>query len=598
MKEGRKPLERMGMEEIQERLKKLRQAMHKAGVYAYYIPTADFHHSEYVNDYFKVREFFSGFTGSAGYLLVTEKDAFLWTDGRYFIQAEKELGGSGIRLCKMDTEGYDSIEDTLKKMPEDAVLGFDGRTVSASLAKSFKKALPSGKLKFKEDLTEKIFIRPKLPQSVIENLPEETAGESAVDKIGRLREHLKENRADAIFISRLDDIAWLLNIRGRDIPCNPVVLAYLYVDMEKTWLFTGDGKTDIAYHGALVRPYQEALRFMKSSSVKGRVMLDPGSVSVIFEKAIKKHAKPVHGKNPTEAFKAVKNPVEIRHLTDIFLKDSLALTRFIRQLTTQDKSFTEMSAADALEAERKKIREYREPSFPTIAAYGPNGAIIHYEPSHEHETTVERKGLFMVDSGGQYLGGTTDVTRTIVMGELTPEEKQAFTDTALGMLDILNAVFLKGTSGMNLDFLARRRFWNKGMDYKHGTGHGVGYMLNVHEGPQAIRMRKAEEELKPGMLVSDEPGLYREGRFGVRTENILLVEEAQRTGDGVFYRFKNLTWVPIDHKGMDLEKMSREELAMYEAYQKETARHLRPHLSPEEFAWLQEYAGIAAGEGE
>ena len=292
--------------------------------------------------------------------------------------------------------------------------------------------------------------------------------------------------------------------------------------------------------------------------------------------------------------KAVKNPVELSHIRDVYHKDSLALTRFIRWITTVESEETELSAAAKLLDLRRKIPEFRDLSFATISAYGDNAAIIHYEPETSHDRPIERRGMYMVDSGGQYSGGTTDVTRTIIMGEITDEEKRDFTDVACGMLRIRYARFIKGTSGQSLDVLAREKMWKRGIDYKHGTGHGVGYMLSVHEGPHAIRNRITGKpaELKPGMLVSDEPGIYKEGRHGVRTENILLVTEAEKTEDGQFYRFDSLTMVPIDDRGMDRSAMSSDEIEMYERYQREVCEALSPELDEEEKAWLYSYCGI------
>ncbi|MBQ7584598.1 MAG: aminopeptidase P family protein [Lachnospiraceae bacterium] len=580
---------------VSERLDRLRANMREAGVYAYYIPTSDFHASEYTSAYFKAREFFSGFTGSAGELLVTLDDALLWTDGRYFIQAERELHGSGITLMKSGEEGVDSLEDHLKKkLPQDAVLGFDGRTVTAAKARMLKKALPSRKVMYKRDLSEGIYKRPPLPASDIEVIAEAVAGESSMERIARLRRELKANGLDAIFISRLEETAYLFNIRGGDIEYTPVPLSYSYITQEKAYIFLRDEKADTGYDAAIVMPYGEIYDFLKSSRVSGKILTDPGSISYRCYKLIKKRAHAEEKASPVQLMKAVKNETELSNIRDIYLKDSLCLTRFIRWISKEESEISEMQASEKLLSFRKTIQGFREPSFATIAAYGDNAAIIHYEPSAEHDRVIERKGLFMVDSGGQYTGGTTDVTRTVVMGELTDEEKEAFTMVACGMLRIRYAHFIKGTTGLNLDVLARERMWKKGMDYKHGTGHGVGYMLGVHEGPHSIRWKFLDTppELLPGMLVSDEPGIYKEGRFGVRTENILLVAEDEKTEDGTFYRFENLTQVPIDDRGMDRSIMSSEELEMYEAYQREVMDALAPGLDKEEFEWLQEYCGM------
>ncbi|MCR5747528.1 MAG: aminopeptidase P family protein [Lachnospiraceae bacterium] len=578
-----------------KRIERLRKKMKKAGVYAYYIPTADFHASEYVNDHFKVREFFSGFTGSAGELLITLDEALLWTDGRYFIQAERELEGSGIRLMRSGVEGVPSLREYLKQnMPEKAVLGFDGRTVTAALGKSLKKCIPSHSIRYKDDLSEGIFLRPKFPRSDIEVLTDDISGENSLERIAKVRDRLKENGCDAIFISKLDEIAYLFNIRADDVTYTPVAMAYAYITLEKAYIFLMDEKADTGYEASLIKAYNDTESFLKSAAVSGTVMADLSSVSYAYYKLIKKRAKIKDIKSPVVIMKAVKNPVEISHIKDIYLKDSVQLTRFIRWITTTDTTETEVSAAEKLLEYRRKIDEFRDLSFETISAYGDNAAIIHYSPAKEHDRTIEKKGMLMVDSGGQYYGGTTDVTRTIVLGELTEEEKRDFTDVACGMLKILNAGFPKGTTGQAIDVLAREKLWKRGADFRHGTGHGVGYMLSVHEGPQAITSRLVSncQALLPGMLISDEPGIYREGKYGVRTENILLVKEEKKTEDGTFYGFESLTKVPIDDKGMDKALMSSEEIRMYKDYQQAVYDALSPKLDEDEREWLLTYSGL------
>ncbi len=581
------------MSDIKKRIELLRKRMEKEGIFAYYIPTSDFHSSEYVSDYFKVREYFSGFTGSAGDLLITLKEAVLWTDGRYFIQAEKELEGSGIRLFKSGQEGVPDIYGYLKKeLPKKAVLGFDGRTVDADRGRKLKKC--AGKTAYKKDLTDGIFTRPPFPSSNIRNLPDDITGESAVDKLGRIREKLKKEGAKSIFISRLDDIAYILNIRGDDVKYNPVVMSYLYITDEKTYIFTGNGKADIGYHGIIVKPYTDVERFLEELKTGGKVSVDTSSVSYLHYRILKKRARLLCRPCPSLMMKAVKNRTEILHLKDIYIRDSLALTRFIKWLDENKPEITETEAAEKLLSFRKEIPGFNDLSFETISAYGENAAIIHYAPKEGESAVIGKKGFYMVDSGGQYDGGTTDVTRTIVTGKLSDEEKEAFTIVASGMLAILNCVFLKGTKGFNLDILARQAMWKRGIDYKHGTGHGVGYMLNVHEGPHAIRMKPSQNDaaLEPGMLISDEPGIYKEGRFGVRTENILLVKEDKKTEDGCFYSFENLTFVPIDHRAMDYAYLSDSQIKEYERYQKDVYDTLSPMMNEDEKEWLKAYSGI------
>lgn len=582
-----------------DRLDRLRIKMKNLGVYAYYIPTSDFHLSEYINDHFKVREFFSGFTGSAGDLLVMQDKALLWTDGRYFIQAERELQGTGISLMRSGEDGVDTLEVYLKKtLPEDATLGFDGRTVSVSRADRLKKAVPSHGLKYKKDLSEGIFVRPPLPRSAVEVLQEDVTGQPSTDKIAALRQELEKSGSDAIFLTDLEEIAYLFNIRADDIRHTPVPMSYAYITREKAYIFLSDEKADTGYPASIVRSYDEIYDFLKSRRVSGTVFIDKDSLNYRCFRLIKKRARIVCGMSPVKLMKAVKNSVELSHIKAIFRKDSIALTRFIRWITNADDPGTEISAARKLLEFREKIPEFRDLSFETISAYADNAAIIHYQPSEEHDRVIEKKGLYLTDSGGQYLGGTTDVTRTIVMGDLSEEEKEAYTLAACGMLRIRYAKFKKGTTGASLDILARERMWKKGMDYRHGTGHGVGYMLGVHEGPQSISQRIIGKpaELLPGMLVSDEPGIYREDRFGVRIEDILYVKEDQKTEDGLFFCFEDLTKVPIDDRGIDQNLMSSEEKEMYEKYRMEVIDALAPDLDREELEWLYHYSGLTAPE--
>lgn len=581
------------MNEIKDRIGRLRARMKKEGVDAYYIPTSDFHFSEYVSDYFKVREFFSGFSGSAGDLLVTMDEALLWTDGRYFLQAEKELSGSGIGLMRSGTDGVPDIfgylENNLKKK---AVLGFDGRTVDAKTAKRFKRV--TRKIRYKKDLTDGIFERPAFPSSEIENLPVGITGMDTAEKLGIIREKLKGAGVSAIFISALDEIAYVLNIRGRDVAYNPFVMSYLYITDEKVWLFAGDGKANVAYDGLIVKPYGEISSFLASDRVKGRTAADLSSTSFLHYRLLKKRSKVVDISSPVRMMKAVKNDTEIERIRDIYLKDSLALTRFIRWICENGTGKSEIEAADRLLRFRQEIPEFRDLSFETISAYGVNAAVIHYSPKKETCAVIGDRGFYLVDSGGQYLGGTTDVTRTIVMGDITPAEKEAFTLVASGMLDILNCVFMKGCRGYNLDILARKGMWEKGIDYRHGTGHGVGYMLGVHEGPCSIRMKTSERDvpLEPGMVISDEPGIYRTGEFGVRTENILVVKKKETTSDGDFYAFESLTKVPIDDRAVDKTLLSDRQRQNYEAYQREVYDALSPFLDEDEKNWLKGYSGI------
>lgn len=581
--------------EIKERIEALRKNMKKEGVFAYYIPTSDDHGSEYIHDHYKVREFFTGFTGSAGVLLVTEKEALLWVDGRYFIQAEAETDGSLIKIMKTGLPGVPGIYGYIRdNFPKKAKLGFDGRVVDIDTARKLKKALPSGKIVYEKDLSEGIFERKPLPATKIRVLPEDVSGESSIDRIAKLREDMKKAGCDAIFLSALDEIAYLFNIRADDIEYNPVALAYAYITLDKAYIFLRDTSTLTGYAASIIKDYRETEDFLKSDVIDGLVMADPNSLNYTYYKLIRKKADIKLMRSPVVMMKAVKNPVEIGRIKDIYYWDSLQLTRFIRYILTTENKETEMSASDILHEYRRKIPEFRDLSFETIMAYKENAAIIHYSPSHEHEREIAREGMLMVDSGGQYEGGTTDVTRTIVMGEISDEEKQAFTDVAVSMLRLRDARFPKGVTGVNLDILARERMWRRGMDFRHGTGHGVGYMLNVHEGPQAVRTGYTSDQvpLAPGMLISDEPGIYLECRFGIRTEDILLVEEDRKTSDGTFLKFYDLTQVPIDDRGMDYTYMEPYDIRLYEEYQRNVYESLSKKMTEDEKKWLYEYTGL------
>ena len=591
---------------IRERLSELRNAMKDAGIDAYYINTADFHNSEYVNDYFKVREFFSGFTGSNGSLVVMAEEAGLWTDGRYFVQAEAEIEGTGITLYRMGEEGVPEIKDFIaSKLKEGDVFGFDGRVVTAAKGKEFKAVAKrcGFSIACKKDLSKKIFKRPDFPVSKAEVLATELAGESVRSKLERVRKILEKNGAGSLFLTSLDDIMWLFNIRGNDVTYNPVLMSYAYVTLDNAILFvqkesvTEELREAMDKAGVTISDYGYVKKFLKDQFFdEGAVMLDMSQVNYTYFKQIKKRAAIVDHRNPTTDLKAVKNPVEIANMKKIYLKDSIALTRFIREVVTNvgKEKMTEMSLSDRLEEYRREIPEFRDLSFNTISAYGANAAMMHYAPSDAREVEVKAEHMLLVDSGAQYYGGTTDVTRTIVLGELTDEEKRGFTLTACSMLKLLNAKFLYGCTGRNLDILARERMWNEGMDYKCGTGHGIGYILNVHEGPQNIRWKAVENEavLEEGMAISNEPGVYKAGKFGIRTENIVVVKKGVHTDDGQFMEFDNLTIVPIDDRGIDRSIMSEKELARYIAYQTAVYNELKQYLSEDEAAWLKEYSGI------
>lgn len=590
---------------ISERLSLLRRKMKQDGIDFYLIPTSDFHNSEYVSDYFKVREFFSGFTGSNGTLLVWRNGAGLWTDGRYFIQAEKELEGSGITLFRMLEEGVPTVPEFLSdNLKKGQCLGFDGRVITAGYGERLKKLAESRDafLRIDRDPADGIWAdRPSMPCNPVVTLDETVSGRSTENKLKWIRKILAERNADAVLLTKLDDIMWLFNLRGNDVECNPVALSYAYVTAEKALLFLRkDAEFDKRSEDGLfeVREYENVFPVLKEelSQVqpdKFRLIADPGNVNFSMACLIRQAGiSCLDMPDPVEAEKAVRNTTEIERMRQIFLKDSVAVTKFIYWLkkTVCERTVTEVEAAEYLDRLRQSIPEFMELSFPTISAYGENAAMMHYEATPQNFSRLERKGMLLVDSGGQYSGGTTDVTRTIVLGPVPEEVRQHYSAVTEGMLSLLNAVFLKGCTGRNLDILARKPVWKLYRDYKCGTGHGVGYMLNVHEGPHAIRWKpgKNEAPLAEGMTVTDEPGIYVEGSHGIRIENVLLVKQICKNGDGTFLGFENLTFVPIDREAVRKEYMSEEAWNAFRTYQEEVYEKISPFLTEEEAEWLRE----------
>lgn len=590
---------------IRDRIDALRKAMTETGIDFYLIPTADFHNSEYVNDFFKVREYFCGFTGSNGTLLVWAEGAGLWTDGRYFIQAEKELAGTGVTLFKMAEEGVPTITQYLAaNMQNGQTLGFDGRVLTAQEGLTLEKELLSKQISFvyDKDLAEGIWAeRPTLPCGEIKVLSKELTGADVKEKIADVSAKIKASGAEGLLLTKLDDLMWLFNVRGRDVECNPVALSYGYISEEKIIFFVQDEsvssqvKAYFAENGILLRGYHDVPGFLKKeigSDIK--VLVDKRHCSYQLYKETQKHARLMEGKNPTEMLKAVKNPTELANMEQIYIKDSVAVTKFIYWLKKNigKIEITEITAEQYLDDLRRQIPQFLDLSFPTISAYKENAAMMHYEATKESHKVLAPEGMLLVDSGGQYLGGTTDVTRTIVLGPISDEIKKHYTAVTTGMLNLSNAKWLYGCSGRNLDILARGPLWNMGIDYKCGTGHGVGYILNVHEGPQNIRWRflegTTEAVLEAGMDVTNEPGVYIEGSHGIRIENVLVVRNGEKNGDGQFMYFDTLTYVPIDREAIDFRYLSAETRCQLNDYHAAVYEKIAPYLTKEEQEWLAE----------
>lgn len=590
---------------IAKRLDALRAEMKKRGVKAYLIPTADFHQSEYVGEYFKCRSFMTGFTGSAGTALVMPDRAVLWTDGRYFIQAEKQLAGSGVELFRMGEEGVPTIDEFLSDyLQEGDCLGFDGRVVDSKQGEDYAQIAEKkgASICWSEDLVDVIWDnRPELSCKPAWSLAVEHVGVSREEKIEKVREAMKESGADVHVITSLDDLAWLFNLRGDDVACNPVVLSYAILTEDKTELFVQSRAIDaelaaeLEAAGVSLREYSEFYQAVSELPEDSSVLFDLSKVSYALVKNLKEGVSVINKPNPSVLMKAVKNPVEAENMRKAHIKDGVALTRFIYWMKKNVGKIPmdEYSVGEKLEEFRREQEGFLENSFEPICAYGPNAAQCHYSASKENCSVIEPKGLFLVDSGGQYYEGTTDVTRTMAVGPLTEEEKVHFTLVLKGMLNLASAKFLHGCRGINLDYLARAALWERGLDFNHGTGHGVGYLLNVHEAPNGFRWKIVPERndscvLEEGMITSDEPGLYIEGRHGIRTENLILCKKAEKNQYGQFMEFEHLTMAPIDLDAVDETLLTAEDKRRLNAYHRDVYEKIAPHLNAEEAEWLAE----------
>lgn len=588
---------------IPERLHALRAKMKEYHVDACLVPTSDFHESEYVGPYFKCRAYITGFTGSAGTAVITGEDALLWTDGRYFVQAAKQLRDTGVTLMKMGEEGVPTVEEYLQShIKEGMTLAFDGRVVNDSLGETLAKKLPGVAFSYDKDLVGEIWNdRPALSCEPVWILDEKYAGESASSKLQKIRGKMEACGASVHVLTALDDIVWMLNIRGNDIPCNPVVLSYLILTQKECHLFIQEAALNDEVRsyldglGVAIHPYDSVYTYAKELHGE-TILLEKSHVNYTLCKSLEEQNTLIDGMNPASPLKAVKNPVEMENIRKAHIKDGVAVTKFIYWLKTNIGKIPmdELSVSDKLYSLRQEQEGFLGLSFDTISAYGPNAAMCHYQPTPEDHAQLKPEGLYLVDSGGQYYEGTTDITRTVALGPLTQEEKEHFTVTAMGTLRLGNAKFLHGCIGINLDYLARGAFWERGLDFNHGTGHGVGYLLNVHERPNGIRWRIVPERmdnavLEEGMLTSDEPGIYIEGSHGIRTENLMLCRKAEKNQYGQFMRFEFVTFVPIDLDAIDTSYMTEKDVELLNAYHREVYEKISPYLNEDERAWLKEY---------
>ena len=604
------------MNVVRDRLDALRKLMKERGMDAYMIPTADFHESEYVGEHFKCREYMTGFTGSAGTALITMDEACLWVDGRYYVQAAAQLKDSTVTMMKMGQEGVPSLRAYLEdKMPEGGCLGFDGRVVNAAEGLALEEMLRErgARISYGEDLAGMIWQeRPELSAEPAWVLDERYAGKSALDKIADVREAMEKAHASVHVLTSLDDIAWLLNIRGNDILYNPVVLSYALVTMDQLYLFVNssvlEGKAYpyledekgisvreyLERTGVTVMPY-DGVYDMVEGLKNEKVLLEKCRINYAVYRLIDGSNKVIDRINPTASMKAVKNDVEIENEKRAHIKDGVAMTKFIYWLkkNTGRIPMDEISVSDYLGKLRMDQEGCIGLSFATISAYGAHGAMCHYSATPESSIPLEPRGLYLIDSGGQYYEGTTDITRTIAMGPVTDEEKEHFTLVLMSMLRLGDVKFLHGCRGLSLDYAAREPLWRRGLNYEHGTGHGVSYLSSVHERPNGIRFKMVPERqdnavMEAGMITSDEPGVYIEGSHGIRTENLVLCVEDEKNEYGQFLRFEYLTYVPIDLEVIDREIMSERDVELLNRYHEQVYEKISPYLDEDERVWLAE----------
>lgn len=584
-------------EEIMGRISALRAEMAAAGVDAVIIPQTDPHQSEYLASHWQVRRFLSGFTGSAGSLVLTPEKALLWADSRYFLQAADQLSGTGIELMKDGLPGTPSIKAYLiDNLAKGSTVGIDGMLFSATEVRAMENEFSAHGLKLDTDFDaiDKIWTsRPPLPKDLIIIHDEKYAGLGAKAKLAGILASAKKQLAESAFISPLDEIAWALNIRSRDVKYNPVVTSYLYVSPVKSVLFTDGDKVsaEVAEYldsqGVELMPYGSVKDFIKNLPANEKVLIQESKTSAAISGLL--GARAVLGDSPIAVPKACKNETQVRGMRNALVRDGVALVKAVMEMEkamAEGKPLTELDVDALLRKHRSRQALYFDESFGTIAGYGPHGAIVHYEPNAESNATIHPHGLLLIDSGAQYLDGTTDITRTIAMGAPTEEEKHDFTLVLKGHIALASAVFPEGTVGIQLDILARQFLWKEGLSYLHGTGHGVGHFLNVHEGPHQIRLNYLPTPIMPGMITSNEPGLYRAGVHGVRCENLVLTVPAMETEFGKFLKFETITYFPFDLSLCQTDIMTDEEIEWLNAYHATVREKLTPHLAPEEAAWL------------
>lgn len=584
---------------INSKINALRSLMKERNINAYIIPSSDSHQSEYTGEHFKSREWISGFSGSAGTVVITDSEAILWTDGRYFLQAEEELRETEIKLFKMGERDVPSLNKYLEENLNDShTVGFDGKLFSCYEVENMKKIFSKKNIKINidYDLIDEIWkSRPELPRGKVFIHDTKYCGVNVSDKLESIRKDMKKKEIDYYLLSSLDDIAWMFNIRGKDIEYNPVVISYAIIDLDKATIFIDSEKLDdntrdyFNKNNIEIKDYFDTEKELNNLEDGKKIYFDPIKTSYWVYENIRNEVKKVKGEDLVSKLKSIKNDIEIENFKNAQRRDGVAMVRFLHWLDTNigKEKITELSASKRLEQFRAEGENYVSLSFETITGYKDHGAIVHYSAKKESEYTLEKEGMLLIDSGAQYLDGTTDITRTIVLGEISKEAKRDFTLVLKGHIALSQARFLYGTIGTQLDILARLPLLKEGKDYKHGTGHGIGYFLNVHEGPQSVSPVYNKTKLEPGMLITNEPGFYKKDEYGIRLENIILVKKHKDTEYGVFLEFVNTTLCPFDLKALEVSILNEEEKKWINDYHKNVYDILSPLLDDEVSEWLK-----------
>ena len=589
---------------IQERLLKLREQMKGKGIDIYIVPTADFHQTEYVGEYFKARKYMTNFSGSAGTAVITADEAKLWVDGRYFIQAAEQIAGTTVEMMKMAEPGVPTIEEYLKTtLKEGGVLGFDGRVVAMGDGLGYEKIVSdkNGKIIYDYDLIDAVWEdRPALSEEPAWILEQKYAGETTESKLTRIRESMKNSDATVHVLTSLDDICWILNMRGNDIEFFPIVLSYAIITMDEMHLYINEAKLSAEMKGCFAKdnvvlhPYNDVYEDVKKIAEGESVLVDPARLNYALYRNIPDGVKKVEERNPEVLFKAIKNPVEIENIRQAQIKDSVAHVKFMKWVKENvgKMKITEMSAAEKLDELRVEMGNFIRPSFEPISAYGEHCALMHYTSSPETDVELKEGSVFLTDTGAGFYEGSTDITRTYALGEIPDLMKEHFTLTLMGNLGLANARFLHGCTGMNLDLMARKPMWDRGLDFKCGTGHGMGYLLSIHESPAGFRWRYRAGEtavLEEGMVLTNEPGIYIEGSHGIRLENEILVHKGEVNEYGQFMYFETITYIPMDLDAVKAEMLPEETKAQLNDYHKTVYEKVSPYLNDEEKKWLRKY---------